>query len=271
MNEENPPPREEMPALLSTKPSPPVLDYDRVDEDEGLLHPEITGPVPPVHPGRIEASLEVLVFLFLILPSMVLSFFSGGPEASVSFVFLGVSTILRDLSLVCLILFFTWRNGEPVRRLGWRYKGLDRELLLGFVLYVPFVFVIGAIAQLFSAAGLSAPAEPGPSFFKVGGEWELALAVVMVIVVAISEETIFRGYLILRLQTATGSTAAAVLLSAALFAVGHGYEGSLGVATVGVMGLVFSLIYLWRRSLVAPIVLHFLQDFIAIVLSPYLQ
>ncbi len=271
MDEENHPRSGEMPSHLSTKPSAPVLDYDRANEDESLMHPEGAGPVPPVHPGRVEASLEVLALLFLIVPSMVLSFFLGGPEANVSFVFLGISTILRDLSLVCLILFFLWRNGEPVRHLGWRYDGLDRELLLGFVLYIPFVFVIGAVAQLFSAAGLSAPAEPGPSFFKVGGEWELALAVVMVAVVAVSEETIFRGYLTLRLQAATGSTAAAVLLSAALFAVGHGYEGSLGVATVGVMGLVFNLVYLWRKSLVAPIVLHFLQDFIAIVLSPYLQ
>jgi membrane protease YdiL (CAAX protease family) len=225
----------------------------------------------PVDSSRREALLEMLVFLFLVVPSIVLSFFAGGPEAKVSFVFLAVSTILRDLSLVCLILFFIWRNGEPVRRLGWRYEGLDRELLLGFVLYIPFVFVVGAISQLFSAAGLSAPAKPAPSFFKIGGEWELGLAVVMVVVVAVAEETIFRGYLTLRLQTATGNTAAAVLLSAALFAVGHGYEGSLGMATVGVMGLVFNLVYLWRKSLVAPIVLHFLQDFIAIVLSPYLR
>jgi membrane protease YdiL (CAAX protease family) len=65
--------------------------------------------------------------------------------------------------------------------------------------------------------------------------------------------------------------AAIAVAMAAIFALGHGYEGSLGVVTVGVMGLVFNLIYLWRKSLVAPIVLHFLQDFTAIVLAPYLQ
>ncbi len=47
---------------------------------------------------------------------------------------------------------------------------------------------------------------------------------------------------------------------------GHGYEGSLGVVTVGIMGLIFNVIYLWRKSLVAPMVMHFLQDFISIVL-----
>jgi membrane protease YdiL (CAAX protease family) len=48
------------------------------------------------------------------------------------------------------------------------------------------------------------------------------------------------------------------------------YEGSAGLVTVGVMGAVFAVIYLWRRSLVAPIVMHFLQDFLSIVLLPLL-
>jgi membrane protease YdiL (CAAX protease family) len=60
------------------------------------------------------------------------------------------------------------------------------------------------------------------------------------------------------------------VLSAAIFALGHGYEGSAGVVTVGVMGLAFALVYLWRQSLVAPMVMHFLQDFIGIVLLPML-
>ena len=96
------------------------------------------------------------------------------------------------------------------------------------------------------------------------------MASLLVIVVAIAEETMFRGYLILRLKAVTASPAAAVVLSAVIFALGHGYEGTAGVVTVGVMGLVFALIYLWRKSLIAPIVMHFLQDFISIILLPVL-
>jgi membrane protease YdiL (CAAX protease family) len=55
-----------------------------------------------------------------------------------------------------------------------------------------------------------------------------------------------------------------------IFAVGHGYEGSAGVATVGVMGVLFAVVYLWRGSLVAPMVMHLLQDFLAIVVLPLL-
>jgi membrane protease YdiL (CAAX protease family) len=35
--------------------------------------------------------------------------------------------------------------------------------------------------------------------------------------------------------------------------------------------LMLALVYLWRRSLVTPIVMHFLLDFLAIVLVPLLK
>lgn len=61
-----------------------------------------------------------------------------------------------------------------------------------------------------------------------------------------------------------------MILSSIIFSLGHGYEGTAGVVTVGFMGLFFALVYLSRKSLVAPIVLHFLQDFTGIVLIPLL-
>jgi membrane protease YdiL (CAAX protease family) len=60
------------------------------------------------------------------------------------------------------------------------------------------------------------------------------------------------------------------MVSSFIFALGHGYEGSAGVVTVGIMGMVFAMVYLWRGSLVAAIVMHFLQDFTGILLLPLL-
>jgi uncharacterized protein len=119
-------------------------------------------------------------------------------------------------------------------------------------------------------AGLSGPSTPLPSFLNDKGAAEELLAVVLVTVVAVTEETIFRGYLLLRFLPMLKSTTASVLLSSAIFALGHGYEGSSGLVTVGVMGAVFALVYLWRRSLAAPIVMHFLQDFLSVVILPAL-
>ena len=216
-----------------------------------------------------EQLVEVSVFLFLIVPSMVLSFFAV-KQGSLSFVLVAFATILRDLALVSLILFFVWRNGEPVNWIGWTFKNVWKETVLGIGLYIPFFFAAGFFENALRVAGLSVPSTPLPSFMAARGMVEFSLAIVLVAVVALAEETIFRGYLILRLKAITISPTAAALLSAAIFSLGHGYEGSAGVVTVGVMGLVFALVYMWRQSLVAPIVMHFLQDFIGIVLLPWL-
>ena len=215
-------------------------------------------------PSRKVQAAEVAVFLLLIVPSLVLSLFVIR-QGQLSFVLTATATIFRDVGLVCLILFFLWRNGEPLSRIGWTWRHPLRELIIGVVCFVPVFPGAVLLERVLLRAGLSTPATP-PSFLKEQGVAEALLAVLLVTVVALAEETIFRGYLLLRFQAVLRSTTAAVLLSSAIFAVGHGYEGSAGLATVGVMGAVFALVYLWRGSLVAPIVMHFLQDFLSIVL-----
>ncbi len=227
---------------------------------------DLHDPAPTAaQPPRIEQTLEVAAFLFLIVPGLALSYFVKGP-ASLRFELLAVSTVLRDLSLVALLLFFLWRNREPFSWIGLTHRNLLGEALLGVLLYVPFAFITGWLERVFERSGLSAPGPSSPFAFR--GTGDLALAIFMVVVVAIAEEAIFRGYLLRRFIAITGSATFSVVLSTVIFALGHGYEGTASVLTVGVMGLFLAVLYLWRRSLVAPIVLHFLQDFIAIVLVP---
>ena len=216
-----------------------------------------------------EQSFEVAVFLFLIVPSLVLSFFAV-QQGTMSFVLVAISTILRDLALVSLILFFLWRNGESVKALGWTFKHGWREVVLGIGLFIPLTFGAAWLEQLLQLAGFSAPATPQPSFLTAADTAQFILAFVLVVVVAVAEETIFRGYLILRFGAITASRTVAILVSAVIFSLGHGYEGTSGVITVGMLGLVFALVYVWRKSLVAPVVMHFLQDFIGIILLPLL-
>ena len=72
----------------------------------------------------------------------------------------------------------------------------------------------------------------------------------------------------MRFSAVSRNTSFAIVLSTVVFAMGHGYEGEVGVAAVALLGLVFAVIYLGTGSLVAPIVMHFLQDFIAVVVVP---
>jgi membrane protease YdiL (CAAX protease family) len=219
-------------------------------------------------PDRIVQGAEVAVFLFLIVPSMVLSFFVIH-QGAVGFVLTAVATILRDLALVFLVLFFLWRNREPFKVLGLKLRGFWREAWLGAALFVPMVYGTGFLEQFLLFHGFRTPSAPLPSLEITHHTGEVLLAAILVTVVAFSEEIIFRGYLLLRFQHLWESRLTAVLLSSFIFSLGHGYEGSAGVMTVGAMGAVFAVVYLWRGSLIAPITMHFLQDFVSIILAPF--
>ena len=226
------------------------------------------GNVNSQQSDRREQALEVSAFLFLIVTSMALSFFAM-TQGGLSFSLSAVATILRDLSLVSLILFFLWRNREPVRLIGWNFTNFGKEFILGVILFFPFFYISGSLENTLYKAGLSIPSTPLPTSLSPRGPVELLLAFFLVVVVAMAEETIFRGYLILRFKELINDSAA-VLLSTVVFSLGHGYEGMAGLVTVGFMGLIFAIIFKWRGNLVAPMAMHFLQDFTVIVLLPLL-
>jgi membrane protease YdiL (CAAX protease family) len=237
-------------------------------DDQNMYRSELEGDKSP--PNRREQILEVSVFLFLIVPSMLFSFLAI-KQGTVSFALSAFSTILRDLALLFLILFFLWRNRERLLSLGWTFRNGWREILLGIVLFVPIFYGVDYLDQFLQSIGFSAPPPQQPSFTTPLGEGGYILAFIMVVVVAITEETIFRGYLILRFKSIWASVGTAAVLSSVIFSLGHGYEGTSGVVAIGTLGLVLAIIYIWRKSIVAPMVIHFLQDFLAIVLLPYLS
>jgi len=220
--------------------------------------------------GWKEQTIEVWVFLFLIVPSIALSLFVVR-QGQLGFVLTASSIILRDLALVCLILFFLWRNGESRSLIGWTVARPSREMILGALLFIPFFLTVLGVEWTFRQFGVTAPTTKMPSFLTVNDIPQLVLAFALVAVVAVAEETIFRGYLLLRFRATTRSTVLAVIYSSGIFGLGHGYEGTLGLVTVTLMGAMLSIVYLWRKSLVAPMVIHFLQDFMAIVLVPLLK
>jgi membrane protease YdiL (CAAX protease family) len=218
-------------------------------------------------PGVREQLLEVLTFCFLIVPGLAFSF-TAGTALKENFLLGVLGIVLSDLALVSLVSFFIWRNKERFARIGWVSKGYVTEILIGVVLYFPLVYALSFIENWLQSAGLMFAKGHLPSFLEPTGIGQRIVATVMVLIVAVSEETIFRGYLILRFRSITRSAVAAVVISSFIFSIGHGYEGLGGVIIVGIMGAAFAMIYLWRKSLIAPIVMHFMQDYIAIVLLP---
>lgn len=213
--------------------------------------------------------VELLVFLLILLPLMALSALTGQPER-LDFATVAIAVIVHDLALLALVLYFVWRNGEGIKALGWSRRSLAREAFIGLLLFAPIFFAVGVVEQALRAGGWSAP-DTLPTYLVPTPGPEYALALVFLVVVAVTEETLFRGYLLLRFRAVTGSLPLALGISALIFAMGHGYQGSVGIVAVGLLGLLYALVYVWRGSLVAPTVMHFLQNFIGLFIAPLAQ
>lgn len=93
------------------------------------------------------------------------------------------------------------------------------------------------------------------------------LSVLIVVRAAVSEEILFRGYAIERLQQLTGSRSIAGVVSCLVFTLDHiGFWGWHHVFIAGLAGAVLTLLYLWRRNLWINMFAHFMVDAAAFLL-----
>ena len=198
---------------------------------------------------------------------MILSLFAVGKGAQ-GFVVTAVSVITRDLALASLVLFFLWRNREPLTAIGWTSKDWMQQAGLGVLLY-PLVFLgVGFFASLLEQAGAFSSA-----FAIEGG------TVGQKLVAGPLGHSTGRGRRsdgrdhLSRLSTPAffghqqesvrrHSSLDDCLLHGARIR-GRGGNRGRSVAWIGVCGYLLA-----NGSLIAPIVMHFLQDFFAVVVVP---
>lgn len=87
------------------------------------------------------------------------------------------------------------------------------------------------------------------------------LNVLIVVRAAVSEEILFRGYPIERLEELTGSRALAGAVSCAVFTLDHiSFWGWHHIFIAGSAGAALTVLYLWRRNIWVNMIAHFMVD-----------
>jgi len=103
---------------------------------------------------------------------------------------------------------------------------------------------------------------------------EIRHSFVLVASASVCEEIVYRGFLISYASALLGATHsgrwAAVILSAAVFAVCHFYQGLHAAGKILLLGSLFGAIFVITRSLWIPMALHLVVDLIGTLLSPRL-
>lgn len=166
--------------------------------------------------------------------------------------------ILKHAVLFLLMLVALRIREEPLASIG--FPRLDaRRLALAIVLVG---FFSGAALVHRSEYLLTEGAQHWMVPLWTG---ERLLWVLLGVAAAVVEEAFFRGFALVWTYRWSRHLPLAVVLPAMVFAAGHGYLGWTSVGFSFVAGLVFSLLFLWRRDLYWLMVLHFVVDVLVLL------
>ena len=168
-----------------------------------------------------------------------------GPLGLLSILVIVLASVVKPLGAT-LVLLWAWRSHTPWREIGYvRPRSWIGTLAVGAIFGCAFKLLMKAIVMPL----LGAPEINSAYHFLIGNRAALPGLIFTVIVGAgFGEETIFRGYLFERLGklfgTAAGAKVLIVLLTSAVFALGHYANlGFPGVEQAMITGLVFGTIF----------------------------
>jgi CAAX protease family protein len=170
-----------------------------------------------------------------------------------------VTAMTLDWALFFYVWRFTSRSGTRLRDLvGGRWASA-KDVALDLAIAVPFWVVWTLTARLVHRL-LGPSSAKSVDVLLPRTFLEVAVWILVCVTAGFCEEVIFRGYLQKQLRALTGSAAAAVLLQAAAFGIGHGYQGAKNMAVIAVLGLLYGLLALWRGSTRPGMLAHAWSD-----------
>jgi len=163
-----------------------------------------------------------------------------------------------------LVLYLLLRKrGQPVGGLGLRPDGNVQALLWGLLAYVVmivYVMGLGYVVGTFWPEARDGVDRSHEHLLTKLPEMGPAVAVLFSLVVAVSEELFFRGFVVTRVRCLTRSWTLSVVLSSAVFAGLHLAQGWLAAALIFGVSVMLGFWLIWRGNVLVPIVAHTLFD-----------
>jgi len=179
-----------------------------------------------------------------------------------------IRTIVIEWVLFAIVLAGVWFAGSPMSTvLGERFRSA-RDILRTVGIGVVFI-----IFQQLLLSAIGGHLLPGSEAHRTvlnllpDGRAEMALWLALSLTAGICEETVFRGYLQRQFTALTQNVLAGILLSAAMFAFAHGYQGFCRAVVIGLDGALLGGLVHWCGTVRPGMVGHALKD----ALAPFLM
>jgi uncharacterized protein len=160
--------------------------------------------------------------------------------------------------LIALMVVITHLHGERARDLWLGTRPLVREVILG-VWLLPVVFVVVVVTlnllRLWVPWLHNVPDNPLESLVGASTLQAIAFGLVAILAGGVREE-LQRAFLLRRFERHLGGATTGVIVLSVAFGLAHWVQGWDAAVTTGMLGAFWALIYLRRRSIVAPVVSH---------------
>lgn len=168
-------------------------------------------------------------------------------------------------AVLVIVLSLAWQNGirDTVAALA------DFGLRLGFAADEGAALTAGMFAASALVSGLvtwvrglvgGAPTQAALDVLPVTPAETAVFGLVLVPLGSLSEEIVYRGFVMGQLWGWTGNAWIAAVLAAVLFGIMHRYQGTWGMLRTGLIGLVFAVGVIATGSLVPSILAHVLAN-----------
>jgi len=166
--------------------------------------------------------------------------------------------LIDSVVLTTLMVILTRAHRESPRALWLGDRSIVREFGLGLAL-VPLVFLIVGLLMtglMRLVPGLHNVTENPIEQLATGGPHQAAMLGVIAVVAGGVREELQRAFLLRRFEQHLGGPFVGVIVLSIAFGLGHYPQGWDAVVATGVLGAIWAIVYLRRRSSVAPIVSH---------------
>ncbi len=212
---------------------------------------------------RVGALIEILicsgfptqVLLILVMRGFGVPMHAADGRLSPPFVF--TLSLLDAVLVIGLVLTFLRAHHESAREVLIGRVRLIREALLGLAT-LPGVFMLVTLVLVLIlkyAPGLhNVATNPFEDMLRTRSD-AIVFGIVVMIAGGVREE-VQRGFIVHRCGQYLGGALGGVAVYSVFFGAGHADQGYDAMIAIGILGFLWGLLYLSRRSIVAPLVSH---------------
>jgi uncharacterized protein len=212
---------------------------------------------------RIAALLEVIVCsdfptqFALMATFHALGFNQQNPDGSLNLAYVAALSLVDAVLLIGLVLFFLRSHGESPREVFFGRRSIGEEARAGLPLsFAALAIAFTALLFIQRFAPWLRTEEKNPLQDLLTTAQDAAVMAVVLVVAGGIREEIQRAFLLRRFELWLGGPVVGVVVASVGFGAGHLIQGVDVAVVTGLLGMFWAVIYLRRRSIVAPVVSH---------------